>query len=110
LLGPLGSDQYRDSIVALAFATTSYFLLNTVLVSAAVCLASHQPWFATWRRGYMWTAPSFYAGSICSLAASFVAQRFELHTFLITLLPLLLVYYSYRHFVSRMVTEEARTR
>ena len=54
---------------ALVGAATTYFLFNTVLVSAAIALSTRQPLSPPWNQNFLWSAPSYFVGA----AVAFVA-------------------------------------
>lgn len=95
---------------AIAIAAPLYFLFNTVLIGAAVALATGQSFPGVWRRNFLWSAPSYLAGALlAAMAAITTAQGWSAWIFLLAV-PLYLVFRSYHGFVARLREEQNETR
>lgn len=62
LVGGVAGTGVRGQVGALIAATSVYFMLNTLLVSAAVHVDTAQRFWKTWRETVLWSALSTYAG------------------------------------------------
>lgn len=57
---------------AIMAASLTYFALNTGGVAAVIALCSGEKFTALWRRTFLWTAPSYFAGASISLLALYI--------------------------------------
>jgi hypothetical protein len=90
-------------ILPIVGAVTTYFLVNTGLIAAAIAFSSGTSCAEVWRRGFLWTAPSFaVAGTVGAIAAAIV-QRGHLWNAVMLVAPL---YVTYRAYASMMRRRE----
>ena len=98
------SVQWTSSITAtLAISTAVLFCVNTVLISAAICLSSARPLKGIWQGCYFWSFPCYLAGAgaaglmvMTARSAGWMAS--------VIILPLMgMVYVSYRRHVGNAV-------
>jgi PAS domain S-box-containing protein len=87
-------------------ATLIYFFVNTLSVSAAIGLSSRQNILQTWYQNFFWTGPSYFVGSIVAALIAIFIQRIGALALLLAIPPLVIFYYSYRLYLSRI--EETR--
>ena len=96
--------HWASSITAtLAISTAVLFCVNTVLISAAICLSSSKPLKGIWQGCYFWAFPCYLAGAgaaglmvMTARSAGWMAS--------VIILPLMgLVYVSYRRHVGNAV-------
>ena len=57
------------SYPAVAAASLTFFLVNTGGVAAVIGFCTDQGGFTVWRKAFLWTAPSFFAGACISTLA-----------------------------------------
>jgi diguanylate cyclase (GGDEF)-like protein/putative nucleotidyltransferase with HDIG domain len=88
--------------IALAVAVSTYFFINTVLVSVVFHLVQSKPLWATWRQSYGWSYPYYIAGG--ALAGLFTAASEKVGWSLsIFVLPIVyLIYRSYTTYLGRL--------
>ncbi|MBE3132286.1 MAG: diguanylate cyclase [Acidobacteria bacterium] len=91
-------------------ATATYYLVNTVLVAMAVALSSGEPFVGLWRRTFLWSAPSYFAGAgVAALAAALVGRSgYWLAT--LAAAPLYLTYRAYKIYQDRIQDERRHDR
>src|SRR5580765_8304382 len=83
-------------------AIGTYFLVNTILVAAAIALTTDRTVFAVWRDDFLWSGASFMvAGSAGAMAAVVVARGEEWKAVLL-IAPVYLTYRTYQIFVGRL--------
>jgi diguanylate cyclase (GGDEF)-like protein/putative nucleotidyltransferase with HDIG domain len=108
----LGQD--RASLVGLLRAVVViapiYFVINTVLVAAAVAFSTQQGVARVWQRNFLWSAPSFFAGALLAAAAAATWERGLFGWLLLLAAPLYLVFRSYHSVVSQLREEQEETR
>jgi hypothetical protein len=100
----MSSVQWTGSITAtLAISTAILFCVNTLLISAAICLSSAKPLKGIWQGCYFWSFPCYLAGAgaaglmvMTARSAGWMAS--------VVILPLMgMVYVSYRRHVGNAV-------
>jgi diguanylate cyclase (GGDEF)-like protein/putative nucleotidyltransferase with HDIG domain len=111
---PLGALVGSDgSVAALARAAAVvapiYFFANTALVAGAIALATRQPLLATWRRNFLWSAPSYLIGAALAVVATAASERGWFGWLALLALPLYLLFRSYHTVVSRLREEQDQT-
>ena len=67
-LGGSPGESLASLIIPLAAATVLYFGANTGLVATAISLDTGRRLFPTWRRSFLWTAPSYLTGLVLAVA------------------------------------------
>src|SRR5262249_39272394 len=104
--GPIVLDQVNLGAIAepLSGAVTTYFLVNTVLVSTAIALTSREHVLTVWRENFLWTAPSYFTGAlIVAIAASLGHSAWLLP---LAAAPICLIYYTYKVYVARHTEQQ----
>ena len=91
-------------------AVVTYFLLNSLLVAAAVALSTHQRLRSVWRANFLWSAPGYFVGGAAAALASLAAQQGNMWWGALVGIPLYLTYHSYRLFIGRIEDEQAQVR
>jgi diguanylate cyclase (GGDEF)-like protein len=109
-----GQDVQRlglfEVVQPLGLAVIAYFLVNTVLVAAAVALSQGEPLGRVWRRNFLWSAPSYFVAAGAAAVAAFVARQGSYSWGALIAVPLYLTYHSYRAFLARLEEEQAQVR
>lgn len=95
---------------AAALAATVYFLLNSLLVAAAVALASQQNIGDVWKRNFLWSSPTYYIGAAIALLAVLVADHGGIMWAALLALPAYITYRSYRAYSERIGEEQRQVR
>jgi hypothetical protein len=104
VVNSMASVQGTSSITAtLAVSTAVLFCVNTLLISAAICLLSGKPLKGIWQGCYFWSFPCYLAGAgaaglmvMTARSAGWVAS--------VIILPVMgMVYVSYRRHVGNAV-------
>jgi hypothetical protein len=85
---------------AVLMATLVFYLVNTFLVTGIVAVTETRTFFLLWREKFIWTAPSYYAGSSFAVAFAFLVDRFGVWVIVLALPPCALIYYFYRFYVN----------
>jgi diguanylate cyclase (GGDEF)-like protein/putative nucleotidyltransferase with HDIG domain len=83
-------------------AATTYFLINTILVAAAVALATGQPIATTWHKNFLWSAPSYFVGAGSAALTAWAVQRVGFWVAPLTFAPIFLTYHTYKVYMGRL--------
>ncbi len=108
----MGADRTSVQALARAAAVVAplYFFVNTALVAGAIALSTRQPVIKTWRRNFLWSAPSYLAGAALAVAATMAWERGLFGWLALLAAPLYLVFRSYHTVVARLREEQDETR
>ena len=95
-----------DAVTALARplagAATTYFLVNTGLVAAAISLTDKQNFLTVWRQNFLWSAPSYFVGAGTAAVAAWSIGQGGLWVAPFMLAPILLIYHTYTIYMGRL--------
>ncbi len=86
---------------AVLLATFVFYLTNAFLVTAIVALTEIKSFFSIWNEKFIWTAPSYFAGSSFAVGIAFLISYFGISIVVLTLPPSALIYYFYRFYLNR---------
>ncbi|CAN5711351.1 hypothetical protein BH24ACI5_BH24ACI5_14630 [soil metagenome] len=99
-----------SGVPPLVAAVTTYFLVNTVLVAAAVGLSTQVSVGTTWDREFLWSAPGYFVGGAVAAGGILLLQTSSPWLLLLTLAPLSLTYRSYKNYIGRLEEEQLRVK
>ena len=97
-----------DSFVvaaALVGAATTYFVFNTVLISAAIAMSTRQGLVSTWNQNFLWSAPSYFVGALIAFAAGWLVLNVGIWLGLLLTSPAYVIYRSYKVYLGRIDDE-----
>lgn len=103
--GRYGGTNLLDLLMPVSVSTSIYYLVNTVLVAVPVALSRKEPLMQTWRGLFLWTAPSYYAGTCCAVLMSILYHRLGFAAMAFIMPPLYIVLHSYRLYIEKMQQE-----
>lgn len=104
-LGGARGLEPRLLLMPVSVSTAAYFFLNTLLVAVPVALSNNGAILQTWHQFFLWTAPSYYAGTFCAVLMSIFYHRFGFAAMVFIMPPLYIVLHSYRLYVEKMQQE-----
>ena len=89
---------------AVVGAITVYFLVNTLLVAAAMALSTRESIAAVWRDNFLWSAPSFIVAGGAGAFAAVLVTRGDHWMAVLLAAPAYLTYRTYQVFHESMRT------
>jgi len=93
----------------LAFASTTYFAINTMSVSGIIALTQRRNPLVVWRECYLWSLPYYLLGALIAGAISLINRALGWQ-FAILVLPIVYwIYRSYRVYLDRLEAEKKHT-
>jgi diguanylate cyclase (GGDEF)-like protein/putative nucleotidyltransferase with HDIG domain len=101
-LQSLGGDPLTAVARPLVGAATTYFLLNSSLVAAAVAMSTRQPIFSTWQTHFLWSAPSYFVGAGAAALGAWIVRHVGLWLAPLMFAPVYLTYRTYRVYIGRL--------
>jgi len=94
----LGGHSARYLTATCVMASVQY-IANSGLVAVYTSLKTHQPIWSTWRRHYLWTSITYFAGaSVASITANIIGA-ISIYAALIIVPIIAIIYVSYRTYV-----------
>ena len=108
--GTPGRLQFWSDLAPLAAAATTYFLVNTILIAAAIALTTRASIAKVWDANFLWSAPSYFVGAAAAVGVAAVLQMPSQWLLPLGLAPLYLTYRSYKTYVGRIEEERQHVR
>jgi len=93
-------------ILALAAATTGYFLVNSFSIAGVISLTEGKNVLTTWRGTYFWTFPYYLAGAAAAGLVSLVGRRIGWEAPFLVLPMLYVMFRSYRLYLGKLESEK----
>lgn len=100
--GLMGQQPLQSILIGLIVATLIYFFVDTFMVSGAIGLNSGNSIIRIWYENFMWTAPCFLVGFTVASMLSLYIQQLGIAVLLLSLPPLVLIYFSYKVYLGRI--------
>ena len=94
----------------IAAAATTYFLINTLLVTTAVGLETRQPLRKIWNEHIVWSALGYFVGGGVAALGVFLVPGAGIWLAPLLIVPLYLTFSTYRLYFERMDTDQQRLR
>src|SRR5688500_8168163 len=91
--GTPGRFEFWSGLPPLAAAATAYFLVNTLLVAAAIGLSTQTSIVKVWEDDFLWSAPGYFVGAAAAGALIQVSSNWLLP---LGIVPLYLTYRTYK--------------
>src|SRR5687767_6648599 len=104
--GEIGGVTSWTGVGALAGVATAYFLSNTLLVATAIGLSTQQSVVKCWRDNFLLSAPSYFIGAGISAIVVVLMQLSDAWMLPLAVLPLYLMYRSYKVYMGRIEDEQ----
>lgn len=95
-------------IVALCAMALIQYGFNSTLIAVGVALKTDRPVFATWRKNFLWTSITYFAGaSAAGIVAHFI-RAFGFYAFIATTPIIAIIYFTYRTYLKNVETSTAQ--
>jgi diguanylate cyclase (GGDEF)-like protein/putative nucleotidyltransferase with HDIG domain len=85
---------------------TVYFVVNTLLIAAAIALSTRQGIVRVWQENLLWSAPSYFAGALAAGIAVSVIDRDSYWLATLAAAPLYVTYRTYMLYKGRIQDEQ----
>src|SRR5947209_1468153 len=80
----------------------TYFVVNTLIVAAAIALSTRRSLWQVWHDDFLWSAPSFMVAGAAGAVAAVVIERGDYWLGVLMLAPVYLTYRTYQVFLGRI--------
>lgn len=108
LFGGRSGDPLSAALGPLAAAATTYFLLNSGLVAAAIALETHRSLAASWTSSLSWTMPSYFTGLTVAALLLLVLETLGPRGLVLGIPPIWLLVSFYRAHRERVEAQDRR--
>jgi diguanylate cyclase (GGDEF)-like protein/PAS domain S-box-containing protein len=88
----------------------TYYLVNTLLVAAAISFSARQSTWRVWETNFLWTAPSYFVGAGAAVSAVAIWHAGRGWMLPLVAAPVYLTFRSYGNYVDRITALEAAKR
>src|SRR4051812_1105656 len=82
-------------IVSVCVMTLVQYIANSGLVATAAALRTNQPLWTTWRKGFLWTSITYFAGASAAAIIAKLIDTVGFYAFLATTPIIAIVYFTY---------------
>jgi diguanylate cyclase (GGDEF)-like protein/PAS domain S-box-containing protein len=82
-------------IVSICLMALVQYVSNSGMVATAAALKSNQPLWTTWRKGFLWTSITYFAGASAAAIISRLIDSVGFYAFLATTPIIAIVYFTY---------------
>ena len=82
-------------IIGVCVMALVQYVTNSGMVAAAAALKTSQPFFLTWRKNFLWTSITYFAGASAAGIIAKLIESFGFYAFLATTPIIAIVYFTY---------------
>ncbi len=104
------SAQVVAQVGGAMLAASVYFLANSLFVATAIALGSGQRTLSVWRKGFLWSSPTYYTGALVAMLCVQVTERGGLLWAMVIAIPAFIIYRSFRAYTERIVEEQRQVK
>jgi diguanylate cyclase (GGDEF)-like protein/PAS domain S-box-containing protein len=104
--GPTRSMSLVELAQPMVAGALAYYLVNTVLVAAAIALTSRERVWKVWESNFLWTAPSYFVGAGAAVAAVAIWNADKGWLLPLVIAPVYLTFRSYSIYVDRIASDQ----
>jgi signal transduction histidine kinase/CheY-like chemotaxis protein len=98
----------KTFLVALGSMALIHYVSNSGIVAIANALKTNQSIWQTWRKHYLWTSITYFAGASAAGAIATLVSRVGFSAFAITMPIICIVYLTYRTYLKNVETSAAQ--
>lgn len=95
-------------IVCLCLMTLVQYIANSGLVATAAALRTDQPLWTTWRKGFLWTSITYFAGASAAGIIAKLIDTVGFYAFLATTPIIAIVYFTYCTYLKNVESSVAQ--
>jgi diguanylate cyclase (GGDEF)-like protein/PAS domain S-box-containing protein len=104
--GPTRSMPLWDIAQPMVAGALTYYLVNTVLVAAAIALTGGERAWKVWESNFLWTAPSYFVGAGAAVGAVAIWNADRGWLLPLVVAPVYLTFRSYAIYVDRLASDQ----
>ena len=95
-------------LAAICTMALTHYITNSGLVAIGAALKTDQPIWQTWRKHYLWTSITYFAGACAAGAIAGLVYFIGLYAFAITLPIIAIIFLTYRTYLHNVETSAAQ--
>ncbi len=95
-------------IIAICTMALVHYASNSGIVAIGTALKTSQPIWQTWRKHYLWTSITYFAGASAAAVISALVNLIGISAFIITLPIIAIVFLTYRTYLKNVETAAAQ--
>jgi len=95
-------------LAALCTMALTHYISNSGIVAIAAALKTDQPIFETWRKHYLWTSITYFAGACAAGVITGLVYFIGVYAFVITLPIIGIIFLTYRTYLRNVETSADR--
>src|SRR5258705_11270067 len=95
-------------VAAICTMALAHYISNSGIVAIAAALKTNHPIWQTWRKHYLWTSITYFAGACAAGGISGIIHLVGFYAFLITLPIIGIIYLTYRTYLKNIETSAAQ--
>src|SRR6185312_12568821 len=93
---------------AICTMALTHYISNSGLVGIAAALKTNQPIWQTWRKHYLWTSITYFAGACAAGVIAGLVYFIGVYAFVITLPIIAIIFLTYRTYLKNVETSAAQ--
>lgn len=95
-------------LAAICTMALVHYVCNSGIVAIGAALKTNQPIWATWRKHYLWTSITYFAGASAAGVIAALIYQVGFYAFLVTLPIIGIVFVTYRTYLKNIETSAAQ--
>ncbi len=106
---PLAAGSLSPKFVsAMAFMALVQYGTNSGMVAICGALQAGRPFWQTWKKHYLWTSITYFAGASAAAVIAKLIQQFGFYALIITIPIIAIVFFTYRTYLKNIETSAAQ--
>ena len=95
-------------LAAICTMALTHYVANSGIVSIGAALKNNEPIWQTWRKHYLWTSITYFAGALAAGVIAALVYFIGAYAFVITLPIIAIVFLTYRTYLKHVETSAAQ--
>ena len=95
-------------LAAICTMALTHYVANTGIVAIGAALKNNEPIWSTWRKHYLWTSITYFAGALAAAVIAALVYFIGAYAFVITLPIIAIVFLTYRTYLKHVETSAAQ--
>ncbi len=95
-------------VAAMCTMALAHYASNSGIVAIGAALKTNQPFWTTWRKHYLWTSITYFAGASAAGLIATLIHQVGFYAFFITLPIIAIVFLTYRTYLKNIETSAAQ--
>jgi diguanylate cyclase (GGDEF)-like protein/PAS domain S-box-containing protein len=97
-----------DYVIALSILACTQYASNSGIVAIGAALKTDQPFWRTWKEGFLWTSITYFAGAFAAGIVFKLIGAFGFYAFLATTPIIVVVYFTYTTYLKNIEASKSQ--